>query len=114
LHYYILHKDRGSSFTVSSDQDGLLVLIMDTTLTLEGNELMVTKYVQNKGVLDGEIIHYYSAQLGIFAVHSNTWPGLQFLQSNDTSQNKLVKDLIKATVPNFFIKGKLKTELTEH
>ncbi|WP_161889365.1 hypothetical protein [Pontibacter russatus] len=114
LNYYILHKNRDSSFTVSSYQDGLLLPIMDTTLILNGNELMVTKYVQNKGILDGEVIHYYSPQLGIFAVHSNTWPGLQYLQSNDTDQNKLVKDLIKATVPNFFIKGKLKAELEKY
>ena len=111
LNYILLSKNRDSSLIGGSYQHGYIRSFKDTTINTNGNTFKVIKYIQNEDVIDGGVIHYYNPEFGVFAIHSNTWPGLTYLQSTDSVQNKRVKLLIKATVPEFNIRGKLKTEL---
>ncbi|AKD05322.1 hypothetical protein POKO110462_19220 [Pontibacter korlensis] len=116
---YFASSDTLNYFTVNSNllfidgsyQDGVLHQLVDTTIIISDKEYRVAKYIQNEEVIDGGVVHYYTPQFGVFAIHSNTWSGLQYLQSTDSTKNKLIKRLIKATVPEFYVRGELKSEL---
>jgi hypothetical protein len=117
MNYFII-KDKDSSFIISNPKDSLIhpndsiVFIrsfFDTSIILNNDTFKIKKYILDEFVTDGASIHYYEPTLGIFAAHSDTWPGLRYLQTNDTTLNKEIDALIKATVPKFFIRGKLET-----
>lgn len=106
LNYLLLHSTRDSSLIKSSyDDDGHIRALFDTTVVLDKDTFNITEYVLNEIVTDGSSIHYYTPSLGIFTTHSGTWPGIRILQSSDTVTNRKVRRLIKAAVPNFFVRG---------
>jgi len=94
-----------------TDSLNYLHLLLDTSILVGGKTLSVKKYILDELVIDGASIHYYEPTVGVYAVHSNTWTSLRYLQSADININKKVLSLIKATVPEFFIRGKLAEEL---
>ena len=110
--YLLLTHSRDSSLISGSyNNREYLHHLFDTTIVLDKDTFTVTKYILNEFAIDGSSIHYYAPGLGIFAVHSGTWPGIILLQSSDSSINKKIKELIKITVPKFFMRGTLGNEL---
>jgi len=110
---------RDSSIIISNpknklvnSKDSILFLrpFYDTSVVLDSDTLGVKEYVLNEFAIDGASIHYYEPALGIYAVHAKSWPGLRYLQTNDSTINKKIIALIKATVPKIFIPDKLETE----
>jgi|YelNatPaOPRAMG01_1025707.scaffolds.fasta_scaffold03086_1 hypothetical protein len=115
LTYYIIN-NRDSSFIISKPKDSLIhsndnIVFMrnfhDTSLILTQDTFHVKEFILDEFVTDGASIYYYTPLLGIYAGHSNTWPGIRYLQTNDTTINKQIDYLIKATVPKFFIRDTL-------
>lgn len=116
---YFIIKNKDSSFLISIPRDILIhptdsiVYIRsfyDTSIVLSKDTFRVKKFILDEFVMDGASIHYYEPTLGIYATHSGTWPGLRYLQTTDTSINKQINQLIKATVPKFFIRGQLENK----
>lgn len=112
--YYLLSSKRDSSFIESSyDDDGHIRPFNDTLIVLNNDTFKLTKYIQNEFVTDGSVIHYYTPEFGIFAIHSGTWSGLTLLQSSDTIKNRQIRQLIKIVVPKFFLRGMLEKKINE-
>ena len=112
LTYLLLNHNRDSSLITGSYSDReYLHPLFDTTIILNKDTFAITKYLLNEFTIDGSSIHYYASGLGIYAVHSGTWPGIILLQSSDSTVNKEIKKLINITVPKFFIRGTLGNEL---
>ena len=108
LSYYFVNHNRDSSKIKSSyDYDGKIRPVADTTVIIDKDTFNVTEYISNEFVTDGSLIHYFTPQFGVFTTHSGTWPGIRFLQTSDTATNRKIIKLLKATVPDFFIRGKL-------
>jgi len=110
--YYLLSSNRDSSFVEGShdDDDGRIRPFNDTLIFLNNDTFKLTKYVLNELETDGSTIHYYTPKLGIFVIHSGTWPSLTILQSSDTIKNRQIKQLTKIVVPKFFIRGVLEKD----
>jgi hypothetical protein len=112
LSYYFVNRKKDSSKIRSSyDYDGRIRPVSDTTVIIGKDSFNVTEYISNEFVTDGSSIHYFTPQFGVFTTHSGTWPGIRFLQTSDTVMNKKIIKLLKATVPDFFIRGKLANNL---
>jgi hypothetical protein len=106
-----IHNRDSSVISGSYNDREYLRHLFDTTVILGKDTFAITKYILNEFAIDGSSIHYYSSGLGIYAVHSGTWPGIILLQSSDSTINKEIKKLINITVPKFFIRGTLGNEL---
>jgi|ERR1700722_13481855 hypothetical protein len=109
--YYIINK-KDTSLIASNIIDSLLHpndtiqymrRINDSSIQSK-KVLTVERFILDEDVQDGAAILYYAPQFGIFASHSGTWPGIRYLQTNDTVINGQIKELIKATVPKYFRK----------
>jgi hypothetical protein len=112
ISYIFLKQNRDSSKIIGSYvNDGRIRPVLDTTVIVEKDTFNVTEYISDEFVADGSSIHYYTPQLGVFTTHSGTWPGIRFLQTSDSSINRKIIKLLKATVPDFFIRGKLANDL---
>lgn len=114
---YFIIPNKDSSFILEPKElgqpnDGIVYLrqITDTSLVVKNESFNVKKIILYENVIDGASIHYYEPTFGIYVVHSNTWTSLRYLQTNDTSLNKKILTLIKATIPAFFLRGKLAVE----
>ncbi len=117
IYFIVANKD--SSFTKSDPKeaedltDGLHYLhqILDTSIIIANSTFKIKKYIQDEFVTDGASIHYYEPTVGMYTVHSNTWTSLRYLQTSDSAINNKILRLIKATVPDFFIRGNLATQI---
>lgn len=108
LDYRLLKKEADHSFfTTSSGHLKPMRLFSDTVVTVNHVSYAVSKYLMDEEIIDGSSFHYYCPQLGIFAMHSGTWPGIILLQTSDSNVNRTIIELAKSTVPSFFIRGKL-------
>lgn len=108
VHYkLVLNSTSGSSVSGTFYDDACLRTDLDTIITLGSTSFLVTAFVANEDIQDGSTIHYYSPNVGVFASHSGTWPGLEYLQSSDSSFNRTVITLIKAVIDPFFLRGPL-------
>jgi hypothetical protein len=85
--------------------------IGDTVVRIRDTSFRVAKFIYNEDVIDGGMIHYYTPAIGVYAIRSNTWPSIMFLQSKDSNFNNKIHELVKSTVPPFFVRGKLKALL---
>lgn len=83
----------------------------DTAILFDEKSLNITAYIFDEFTTDGASLHYYEPSIGVFAIHSNTWPGITYLQCSDTTINRKIKQLMKASIPDFFIQGELVKEL---
>ena len=114
INYFFLTHKRDSSFIKGYyHEDGHMRPLFDTTVLLEKDTFRVTQYILNENTADGASIHYYIPTIGVYAIHSNTWPGITYLQTTDTLINKKIKKLLKITIPNFFIRGQFENTLKE-
>lgn len=93
----------GSQTNRFKNIDPSLRLYSDTLIISGKDAFWIFKYIQNEDVEDGGKIHYWEKSIGIYSVHSTTWPGLTKLQTNDTILNEKINLLIDVTVPKFFI-----------
>ena len=117
---YFIMKNKDSSFLISNPKDSVnhpndslvfIRLFFDTSIIFHNDTFKIKKYICDEFVTDGASVYYYEPTLGIYVAHSNTWPGIRYLQTSDTIINKKIDALIKATVPGFFIRDKLKAIL---
>jgi hypothetical protein len=83
----------------------------DTAILFDGQNLPITTYIFDEFTADGASLHYYEPSVGVFAIHSATWPGITYLQCSDTIINRKIKRLMKACIPEFYIRGELVKEL---
>ena len=112
IQYFLVTNKKDSSLIKGPfEKYGLIRPFFDTTIALNKNRIKLTKYVLNEFKIDGSSIHYFTPELGIFIIHSGTWPGIRYLQTSDTNINDEIDKLIKISVPRFFIQGKLKSML---
>jgi hypothetical protein len=109
--YYVIEQ-KDSSFIASNIIDKLLHpndtieymrRINDSSIHSK-KILDVKRFILDEDVQDGAAILYFAPQLGIFASHSSTWPGIRYLQTSDPVINNQIKELIKVTVPKYFRK----------
>ena len=112
---YILIKSNRDSSRINGfyTEYGNLRPLMDTSILLDKETCNITTYIFNEFVTDGASLHYYEPSIGIYAIHSNTWPGIIYLQTTDSSINNKIKRLMKTTIPEFFIRGQLVKELNK-
>ena len=112
INYILVKSNRDSSLiTGYYTQHGHLRPLLDTSILLSQETYSVTVYIFNEFVTDGASLHYYEPTIGIYAIHSSTWPGITYLQTTDSLVNNKIKRLMKATIPEFFIRGQLAEEL---
>jgi hypothetical protein len=97
----------GSTIDWQYGGKGRLVWLSDTTVTIDYTSYKVTRYCLRDEAIDASTIHYWTPQVGIFAIHSGTWPIISILQCSDTAVNTQLNKLIVTTVPAFFISGQL-------
>lgn len=95
------------SFLHGSDTAYFLRCISDTFVTLDNHSIHLRKFILDEDVQDGASIHYFCDSIGVYAIHSDTWPGISMVQSNDSAFNFLVLRLVKQQVPDFFIRPPL-------
>jgi hypothetical protein len=114
LNYFITANEKNSFISqfprdVVHPDDSLTFMrhLTDTSIFLNTSNYKVSKYIINESDQDGASIHYYEPSIGVFAAHSDTWPGIRYFQTGDTVLNKQIYRLIKATVPKFYIRGEL-------
>lgn len=108
LGYYFVNNNRDSSKIKSSyDYNGKIRAVEDKIAIIDKDTFNVTAYLSYEHGEDGSSIHYFTPQFGVFTTHSGTWPGIRFLQTSDTTTNRKIIKLLKATVPDFFLRGKL-------
>ena len=114
LNYFITAPEKNSFISqfprdIVNPDDSLTFMrhLTDTSINFNATSYKVSKYIINESGQDGASIHYYEPSVGVFAAHSDTWPGIRYLQTSDTLLNRRIYGLIKATVPEFFIRGKL-------
>jgi len=110
-YFFLKHNRDNSKLTGSYDYNGRMRPVLDTTVILDNVIFDVTAYLSDEHGEDGSSIHYYTPQFGVFTTHSGTWPEIRFIQTSDTTMNRKIIKLMKATVPDFFIRGKLADEL---
>ncbi len=114
---YFIIPSKNSSFIsnpkeLGPGEDSIAYLqhISDTSLVIKSESFNVKKFILHENVIDGASIHYYEPSLGMYVVHSNTWTSLRYLQTSDTMINRKILTLIKATVPGFFLRGRLSVD----
>jgi hypothetical protein len=114
IKYFFLNGTRDSSFIEGYyKEDGHLRPLFDTTVLLDKDTFNVTEYILNEHTADGASIHYYVPTIGVYAIHSSTWPGITYLQTTGTLINRKIKRLMKITIPDFFIRGQFEKILNE-
>lgn len=114
IQYTLGKSNRDSSFIDGFyTKHGQLRPLADTSILLDKETCNITTYILDEFVADGASLHYYEPTIGIYAVHSSTWPGIIYLQTSDSLQNSKIKKLMKATIPEFFIRGLLAKKLNE-
>jgi hypothetical protein len=113
--HYFLRPDtlQGSQINLYWKTNQSLRLFHDTTIILNADTFHVFEFIQNEAVMDGATIHYWETKFGIYAKHSVTWPGLTILQTDDSVQNKKLKFLIRQTVPKFFLRKEVLSDITK-
>jgi hypothetical protein len=111
--HYFVRPDTllGSQRNLYQESNQPLRLFYDTILYLGSDTFHIYEFIEKEDVADGASIHYWDTRFGIYATHSATWPGVKILQTDDTIQNKKLKFLIKSTVPEFFLRGKIGQEV---
>jgi hypothetical protein len=100
---------KNSRTNIKSVDERTLRLDLDTTILISKDTLRVQKYILDEEIMDGGVEYYWSPEIGVFAIHSSTWPGLTVLTTNDSMLNRKIFPLTKATVPDFFIRDKFKS-----
>ncbi len=78
----------------------------DTLVITKSDSFKISEYILNENVQDGGVIYYFTQKFGVFAVHSDTWPGLRFLQSNDSTLSREIIDILNKSIPKFFLRRK--------
>lgn|GEM_PF-5013546 len=78
----------------------------DTLVIKKTDSFKVSEYILNEDVQDGAVIYYFTPKFGVYAFHSDTWPGLRFLQSNDTALSNEIMDVMNKSIPKFFLRRK--------
>jgi hypothetical protein len=78
----------------------------DTIVRTKSDSFKVSEYILNEDVQDGGVIYYFTPKFGVYAVHSDTWPGIRFLQSNDTALSNEIVDVMNVSIPKFFLRRK--------
>ena len=79
----------------------------DTLVVIGKETFKVKNYVSDELEFEGALMHYYTAPLGIYASYSYG-NGICYLQTSDTIINKQIYALLKATIPQFHIQGRMK------
>lgn len=111
LSYFVINSNDtsfiflGPKNNIHQTKDSILFIrnFFDTIISFNKDSFRVKKFILDEFVTDGSSIYYFTPSLGIYAEHSGTWPGLKYLQTNDSLLNKKINFLIKATVPDFFV-----------
>jgi hypothetical protein len=84
--------------------------LRDTLIRTGADSFKVSEYIFDEDVQDGGGIYYFTPKIGVYASHSNTWPGIRYLQSNDTVLNGEIMNIMQKTIPGFFLRGKLNSD----
>jgi hypothetical protein len=109
---YLLVDNPSKSARISSrySRDSILTHVLDTVVVVRGDSYKVRRYVANEFIMDGAYSNYYTSKFGFFAVHSETWEGLKLLQTADSADNYLIRQLAKSIVPRYFLRGEMALE----
>ena len=95
------------TFLHPKDTAYFLRCFQDTIITLDSTRFHLRKFILDEDIADGATIHYYEEDLGVFAMHSDHWPGIKIIQSNSDSYNEKIRKLVKYCAPKFFVRKPL-------
>lgn len=105
IHYTFLKSKGDSASTVDFfGYQGPIRALKDTTIVIGREVFNVTVYIINEFAEDGRTIHYYSPEIGVFAIHSSVFYRFWQLQTNNTTENRKIDKLIKSIVPKHYIR----------
>jgi hypothetical protein len=89
---YILSKDSGFNYKfISKNNVKALFLEQKYCFSIDKRNYQVYKFIENKNITDGEIIHFWSPDYGILLIKSSTWNVFTKLinTDNDTTNEKV-------------------------
>lgn len=113
-HYFVRPDTlQGSQINLYKPNNHPLNLFSDTTVILNTDTFYVFKFIENKETVDRATIHYWETKFGIYAIHSQSRPGLRIFQTKDPIQNKKIDFLILQTVPKFFLSDKVLSDIKQ-
>lgn len=75
----------------------------DTSITANGKTYDVVKYLMNETDSNRSMIHYYTPELGFFAITPKNWTALRILQTSNMDKNKEIKAVIHKVVPGRYL-----------
>jgi len=113
--HYFVRPDTllGSQINLYKPSNQPLKLFSDTTIVHDADTFHIFKFIENREAVDRVIIHYWETKFGIYAIHSQTRPGLRIFQAKDPIQNRKINFLIRETIPKFFLSDKILSDITQ-